>query len=106
MKMTVKSCHFYDFCQRLKTWELKRTIIENKRTSKKLSLNKNLPVRGKKKPNKKQNLSIVPLESVVLPFHTEDFQFKKSSFTSKPKVSWLLSQAANLKSRRPELGSH
>lgn len=55
MKITVKTCHFYDSCQRLRTWELKRTIIENKRTSKKLSLNKNLPVRKKKKKRNKQN---------------------------------------------------
>lgn len=100
MKMTLKSCHFYDSCQRLRTWELKRTITENKRTSKKLSLNKNLPVREiKKKPWP------LPLWRVLCyHFTLRTLQLKMSSFTSKSKVPWLLCQAANLESRRPEHG--
>lgn len=69
MKMTLKSCHFYDSCQRLRTWELKMTITENKRTSKKLTLNKNLPVRE----TKWKTLAIASLEGAVLLFHTKDY---------------------------------
>lgn len=69
MKMTMKSCHFYNSCQRPRTWELKTTITENKRTSKKLALNKNLPVRE----TKRKTLATASLEGVVLPFHTKDY---------------------------------